>query len=92
MRRNLRAIALSAVGGLLMLAPASTAFATSDVYAPIYPLTGSQATPWSLVFRDTMVARRTLVDAKDDPFVQGSIDWDTQTVEGGRYDGKTIPG
>ena len=54
MRRNFRASALAAVGGLLMLAPASTAFATSDVYAPIYPPTGSQATPSSAVFRDVM--------------------------------------
>lgn len=89
MRRNLRALALTAVGGLLMLAPVSTALATSDVYVPILPPGGSQTTPWSQLPRDRGVDKMTKVDGLD---VQGSIDNGTQTIDDGRYDGKTIPG
>jgi hypothetical protein len=53
-RRNLRALALAAVGGLL-LAPASTAFATSDVFMPKYPGPEQTAPPKAphLIDRDT---------------------------------------
>ncbi|HEX9550425.1 MAG TPA: hypothetical protein VF971_04960 [Candidatus Limnocylindrales bacterium] len=60
MRRNLRALALTAVAGLLLLAPVSTAFAISpsQSLSELKP-DGVQATPWSLVFRETMVRRMT---------------------------------
>jgi hypothetical protein len=91
-RRNLRALALAAVGGLLLLAPVSTAFATSDVYVTKIPYGGSQATPWSVVFRETMLSRMTdRLDAGEEPPVPG-FDRETQTLDGSRYDGKTIPG
>lgn len=94
MRRRFRTIALAAVGGLLMLAPASAAFATSDLYMPINPPTVTQATrSWD---RDGMIRRWTQIDALDagsadsDPLV--TLDRTTQTIDGGRYDGKNIPG
>ncbi|HSL98436.1 MAG TPA: hypothetical protein VK831_07680 [Candidatus Deferrimicrobiaceae bacterium] len=93
MRRNLRALALTAVGGLLMLAPVSTALATSDVHILAIP-GGAQTNSWSQVVRDRGVDKMTKVDGLDDffEFEQGPIDDETQTIEGGSYDGKTIPG
>ena len=89
MRRNLRAFALAAVGGLLMLAPASTAFATSDVHILTIP-GGAQTTSWSQLARDRGVDKMTKVFGLD---VQGPIDNTPQKIDiGSRYDGKSIPG
>jgi len=97
MRRRFRTIALAAVGGLLMLAPASTAFATSDLFMPINPPTVTQATPWSEIFRNDMIRRWTLADGLDttaaDSDLLVTLDRTTQTIDSGsRYDGKNIPG
>jgi hypothetical protein len=96
-QRKNRALALAATAGLLLLAPATMASATSpfQFQAAVRPEV-VEIPSWTLTFRETKASQMTLVDALDvsrhvsEPL--GAQDRATQAIDSGsRYDGKQIP-
>jgi hypothetical protein len=65
-RRNLRALALAAVGGLLMLAPVSTAFATSPLLRVEVPAHEQQFHEWAERFREAKATQSIDIDSRYD--------------------------
>jgi len=90
-RREFRALALAAVGGLLLAASTTFASAPGQFLSQVKPDAGP-VTPWLAVFRETMGSR--MIDRADASATEVGADFDRGTTPvdfGSRYDGKQVP-